>query len=89
MGVPPMKHGQDARATPVGKGFCKTLYHDGTKNAKGQDTMKGIRLTWRRAITNTMGRIDRLFTFGPGGRSGLPTGLNTLDKVLQGLRKGC
>ena len=27
MGVPPMKHGQDARATPVGKGFCKTLYH--------------------------------------------------------------
>jgi replicative DNA helicase len=50
--------------------------------------MKGVRLTWRRAITNTMGRIDRLFTFGPGGRSGLPTGLNTLDKVLQGLRKG-
>jgi len=26
MGVPPMKHGQDARATPVSKGFCKILY---------------------------------------------------------------
>lgn len=50
--------------------------------------MKGIRLTWQCAITNTMDRIDRLVTFGPGGRSGLPTGLNTLDKVLQGLRKG-
>ena len=24
MGVPPMKHGQDARATPVRKGFCKS-----------------------------------------------------------------
>ncbi len=25
MGVPPMKHGQDARATLADKGFCKTL----------------------------------------------------------------
>lgn len=25
MGVPPMKHGQDARATAAGKGFCKNL----------------------------------------------------------------
>ncbi len=23
MGVPPMKHGQDARATPARKGFCR------------------------------------------------------------------
>jgi hypothetical protein len=25
MGVPPMKHGQDARATLADKGFCKPL----------------------------------------------------------------
>ena len=25
MGVPPMKHGQDVRATPANKGFCKSL----------------------------------------------------------------
>ena len=25
MGVPPMEHGQDARATPANKGFCKSL----------------------------------------------------------------
>ncbi len=25
MGVPPMEHGQDARATPASKGFCKSL----------------------------------------------------------------
>ena len=27
MGVSPMKHGQDARATPASKGFCKSLHN--------------------------------------------------------------
>jgi hypothetical protein len=30
MGVSPMKHGQDARATPANKGFCKSLIGEWT-----------------------------------------------------------
>jgi len=30
MGVPPMNHGQDARATLAAKGFCKSLYGEVT-----------------------------------------------------------
>jgi hypothetical protein len=37
MGVPPMKHGQDARATPVNKEFCKILTDKGKRK-------KGIRM---------------------------------------------
>ena len=52
------------------------------------DRREGTGLTWNQAIGNTMGHIDRLFSLGPGGVSGLPTGFANLDKKLKGLRNG-
>ena len=52
------------------------------------DRREGTGVTWPQAISNTMGHIDRLFSLGPGGVAGLPTGLANLDKKLKGLRNG-
>ena len=52
------------------------------------DRREGTGLTWPQAIGNTMVHIDRLFSLGPGGVSGLPTGFANLDKKLKGLRNG-
>ena len=52
------------------------------------DRRDGTGLTWSQAIGNTMGHIDRLFSLGPGGVAGLPTGFANLDKKLKGLRNG-
>ncbi len=52
------------------------------------DRRDGTGLTWPQAINNTMSHIDRLFSLGPGGVSGLPTGFANLDKKLKGLRNG-
>lgn len=52
------------------------------------DRREGTGLTWPQAINNTMGHIDRLFSLGPGGVAGLPTGFANLDRKLKGLRNG-
>jgi replicative DNA helicase len=52
------------------------------------DRRDGTGLTWPQAINNTMGHIERLFSLGPGGVAGLPTGFANLDKKLKGLRNG-
>ena len=41
MGVPPMKHGQDARATPVSKGGDKTLKCPPAQSGRGADGADG------------------------------------------------
>jgi replicative DNA helicase len=52
------------------------------------DRRDGTGVSWPQAISNTMGHIDRLFSLGPGGVAGLPTGFRNLDKKLKGLRNG-
>ena len=52
------------------------------------DRREGTGVTWPQAVNNTMSHIDRLFSLGPGGVAGLPTGLANLDKKLKGLRNG-
>jgi replicative DNA helicase len=44
--------------------------------------------TWPQAIRDTMAHIDRLFSLGPGGFTGLPTGFQNLDRKTRGLRAG-
>jgi len=41
MGVPPMKHGQDARATPAGKEFFKSFKGVARGRRTKQDSHKG------------------------------------------------
>jgi len=49
---------------------------------------RGSKASWKHAIDQTMQHIERLFSLGPGGVSGLPTGFANLDKKLRGLRNG-
>jgi replicative DNA helicase len=44
--------------------------------------------SWPQVINGTMQHVERLFQLGPGGVSGLPTGLKNLDRKLRGLRDG-
>lgn len=44
--------------------------------------------SWSQVITGTMQHVERLFQLGPGGVSGIPSGLRNLDKKLRGFRAG-
>lgn len=44
--------------------------------------------TWSQAVTDTVTHISKLLDLGPGGISGLPTGLHNLDSKTRGLRAG-
>ncbi|MCL1888059.1 MAG: replicative DNA helicase [Kiritimatiellaeota bacterium] len=42
--------------------------------------------SWPTVIRSTYQQIERLFALGPGGLSGLPSGLHNLDRVTRGLQ---
>ncbi len=44
--------------------------------------------TWSQAVTDTVSHISKLLDLGPGGISGLPTGLHNLDQITRGFRAG-
>ncbi len=48
----------------------------------------GQMASWTQTIRDTIAHVDRLFQLGPGGFSGVPTGLQNLDRKLRGLRPG-
>lgn len=50
------------------------------------ETQRRLTATWPQAIRDTMAHIDRLFSLGPGGFTGLPTGFQNLDSKTRGLR---
>jgi replicative DNA helicase len=47
----------------------------------------GQQYDWPQTIHNTIEHVERLFRLGPGGVSGIPTGLQNLDRKLRGMRK--
>ena len=58
MGVPPMEHGQDARATPTSKDFCKSLDDSKTPLRIGLESARANRLPmvvlWALALTTVL-----------------------------------
>jgi replicative DNA helicase len=52
------------------------------------ERQRGQVFSWSSVIDGAMRHVDRLFQLGPGGTSGLPTGLKNLDRKLRGLRPG-
>ncbi len=48
----------------------------------------GQLFSWAQVINGTMQHVERLFQLGPGGVSGVPSGLRNLDKKLRGFRAG-
>jgi replicative DNA helicase len=52
------------------------------------ETQRRLTASWPQAIRDTMAHIDRLFSLGPGGFTGLPTGFQNLDRKTRGLRSG-
>ena len=52
------------------------------------DRQRGFVGTWPKAVNDTVAHISKLLDLGPGGISGLPTGLHNLDAKTRGLRAG-
>jgi hypothetical protein len=52
-----MKHGQDARATPAGKGFCKTLTREQQKSITGGHDLNRILISGSITIFDGQGTI--------------------------------
>jgi len=52
------------------------------------ERQRGFIGTWSEAVNDTVSHVFRLLDLGPGGISGLPTGLKNLDNITRGLRSG-
>jgi len=52
------------------------------------ERQRGFVGTWPKAVNDTVAHISKLLDLGPGGISGLPTGLHNLDSKTRGLRAG-
>ncbi len=52
------------------------------------ERQRGFVGTWPKAVNDTVSHISKLLDLGPGGISGLPTGLHNLDATTRGLRGG-
>ncbi len=52
------------------------------------ERQRGFVGTWPKAVNDTVSHISKLLDLGPGGISGLPTGLHNLDAKTRGLRGG-
>jgi len=52
------------------------------------ERQRGFVGAWPKAVNDTVSHISKLLDLGPGGISGLPTGLRNLDEKTRGLRGG-